>query len=539
MSLTWFGAAVVLALGGVGFAWFHGQSFQASRWVWLALLVIFQWVMLVPHELGHALAGRLLGYGQIRILIGSGKPIFTTELLGIQWLFNIVPFGGLTLAGNPPTAQLRWKEIVFVGGGPMVSLIAAAGTWMFIERGALFDGARTALEAFFWANVIVLAENLFPREVATPFGRLQNDGLLLWNTIFRWGKLPAAGPQAVPRWEIVLCQILKWGVVCVTSGTTLLMGYLAAVMFRDGGSPVSMSVKLFVTGVCVAVMLLAGWITFRIAKQPIAKVRKPESSLLAVRGLEDLQARSNWLKDPRELDQINAHADAGDIGGVFAALEAALKRYPNDVFLLMQKGGYHAVEQKYSHAERAYDEAISSLADANSAAYPSLLTAKLSCGLKQGHIDRVEQGIQEYVGGPAKIMEKIQVIDEVVCADLYEESPLFLPQLERWTRMALELAPGALTLKGTLGSILAEQGNHAEAEPLLRECRTRSTALHDQAFASLYLGKVALSRGEFKAAKELFKQAMILHTEPRLQVKAKRGLEECEKLAGRSAENKR
>jgi membrane-associated protease RseP (regulator of RpoE activity) len=39
----------------------------------MLFLVIVQWFMILPHELGHAIAARLFGYTQIRILIGMGK----------------------------------------------------------------------------------------------------------------------------------------------------------------------------------------------------------------------------------------------------------------------------------------------------------------------------------------------------------------------------------------------------------------------------------------------------------------------------------
>jgi tetratricopeptide (TPR) repeat protein len=215
-------------------------------------------------------------------------------------------------------------------------------------------------------------------------------------------------------------------------------------------------------------------------------------------------------------------------------LDTALKRFPDDVLLLAHKADYQFLQQDFIHAEASYDAAIASLADKESAAYPRLLAARLICILHQGCVDRAEHACLEYLASPAKVAEKIQVVDQIVCTALYQEPPKFLPQIEQWIRKALELAPGTLTLQGTLGGILAEQGNFAEAEPLLRECRTRSTALHDQAFASLYLGKAALHCGDFKMARELFKQAMILHTEPRLLQKTELGLKACDN-AGETA----
>jgi len=527
--LGWLGVAAVFSVIGLLFAWSKGRSVLASSQLWFALLLLFQWVMLVPHELGHALAARLLGYGQIRILIGSGKPVFTAKLFGIHWLFNIVPFGGLTLAGRLPATRLRWKEVLFIGTGPAVSVVAAGIAWLFIGRGALFDGHKSALEAFFWANLIVLGENLFPRTISTSFGQLQNDGLLLWNTIFHWGKPPTAGPQPIPRWQVLFCQVLKWVVVAITGSATLLMGSLASLPFWYSGSSAPALVKPFVTGICLMGMFATGWITFRFAKQPVARFRKAEPVPPAVQAISQLRSSSKWLTDPREAEEINAAAKAGDFGRAIASLDKALQRFPNDVFLLASKGDYCFLQRDFASAESTYTDAIKSLADTDSAARLRLLSVKLACALKQGHVNRVENACLDFLAGTASVGDKIQFVDQIVCAELYEETPQFLTHIERWTRKVLELAPGILTLKGTLGGILAEQGKFAEAEPLLNECRTRSTALHDQAFASFYLGKAAMSRGDFSSAKELLKHAIILHTEPRLQKKAELELRKCDR----------
>jgi len=534
ICLYWYSAALVLGLGGLGFAWATGRSLLAAPGVWIALVLLFQWAMLVPHELGHALAARLLGYGQIRILIGSGKPIFTAELLGIRWLFNAVPFGGLTLAGRSPQVLRRSHEILFVSAGPAVSAVAAAVSWSFMGRGTLFDGMQSVLEAFFWANLMVLGENLVPYSIWTPYGRLHNDGLLLWNTIFRWGKPARARPSQIPRWEILLSQFLRWGIVIITGGATLLMGFLATVPFWYGSSRASLGVNLSVGGVCFVIMLVAGWITLRFARQPVARVRRTEPTPLVIRAVENLRARSQWAADPREADQIAAQARQGNFDAVFAILDAALGRFPNDVLLLAQQADYRFMRQEFARAEAAYEAALTSLAAPESAAHSRLLAAKLTCVLNQGRIDEVERACLEYLAGNAKAAEKIHVVDLIACTALYREPPQFLPQIERWTRMALQLAPGTLTLKGTLGGILVEQGNVAEAEPLLHECRTRSLELHDQAFASLYLGTSALRQGDRKTAKELFKNAKILHAAPPLLQKAELGLQECD-TAGEAA----
>src|SRR5690349_20976886 len=47
--------------------------------------VLSQWLVVIPHELGHAYSGRFAGFSNIRILIGSGKAWLNFDWLGFSW----------------------------------------------------------------------------------------------------------------------------------------------------------------------------------------------------------------------------------------------------------------------------------------------------------------------------------------------------------------------------------------------------------------------------------------------------------------------
>src|SRR5581483_10952227 len=123
-----------------------------------------------------------------------------------------------------------------------------------------------------------------------------------------------------------------------------------------------------------------------------------------------------------------------------------------------------------------------------------------------GDFARAESLVAEFLNAGWPVTERIQFIDQLACASLREEQPRFLSQVEGWTRAALELAPGTLTLKGTLGGVLVEQGRCAEAEPLLRDCHDRSTALPDQGITAYYLGVIAQQAGRQKQARDLMRR---------------------------------
>ena len=164
-------------------AFLHRQRLLDSIPICLVLLCIFQWIMIAPHELAHALAAKFLRYGQIRILIGSGKSICAFEFLGFRWLINLIPFGGLTLANPSGVKGLRWKQLTFIAAGPVLNAASALAAWSWMDPGGLADHIGSLSRIFFWANVAVLLENMMPWVVQTPFGVIQTDGMLLWNTL--------------------------------------------------------------------------------------------------------------------------------------------------------------------------------------------------------------------------------------------------------------------------------------------------------------------------------------------------------------------
>src|SRR5438876_11308490 len=86
-------ATLMLFCGGTGLwdALRHDQPLLDSNRVWFALIYLTHWLMFVPHELAHAVTAKFLGYRQIRILVGSGKPLFCVKFFGFEWLFNRVP----------------------------------------------------------------------------------------------------------------------------------------------------------------------------------------------------------------------------------------------------------------------------------------------------------------------------------------------------------------------------------------------------------------------------------------------------------------
>src|SRR5690348_13678552 len=110
---------IILAAIGIVDVWRSHKPLLRGTGIWFAFLCLIQWLMILPHELGHASLARYFGYKQIRILVGSGRQLFSAKFLGFPWLFNLVPIGGLTVF-HPHSRATRWKHLLVVAAGPTV-----------------------------------------------------------------------------------------------------------------------------------------------------------------------------------------------------------------------------------------------------------------------------------------------------------------------------------------------------------------------------------------------------------------------------------
>lgn len=467
------------------------KEFQDYSPLWWILVFLVQWLMIVPHELGHAMAARFLGYMQIRILIGGGKPVVSFDFAGFYWVINAIPFGGLTLTKVPAKFH-RWKYLVFVSAGLAFNLTVAIVAWIFIGTGELFSRTGNVAKLLFWANIIVIAENLFPRVVPTAFGPSQTDGLQIWRLLFEWGKPPKERSPKIPSWEVFICHVLKWSIFIVVLSVTVGLAYAALIPFTqpfDGMAPLTLKAKLIWFCIGLGLTLLCGWFSWRIFKEPIAKIRTLRARF----------AVTSELQSQLTAPQLKALHRAG---------------------LLLQ-------EVKFDEAEVIFDELLVLSPDRSSEGYTLILLMKLHCMIGKGEVEQAEKLCLEFVEEAADKERKIKVLDGTASYILYQNCSSYLKNAEALARMALEIAPGTLTLKGTLGSILAEQGNYSEAEPLLVECLDRSPALQDRAIATFYLGMIKMRTGKQRDGKQFVKRGMKMYPEPWLVAKGDSLLKEA------------
>jgi tetratricopeptide (TPR) repeat protein len=483
-------------------------------------------LLVVPHELGHAIVARCFRFENIRIFIGFGRPLFSFHFAGFVWIINRVPVGGLTYATMPLSVS-RWKWILYAAGGLVTNAIILVVAWFLLEPGALNDATRTPLEALFWANLLVIAANLAPYTFTTPWGSLDTDGKLLLDAVFRWKKPPPTDDE-LPTWQIWTARLLKTVILLILSVATLTCAAIAYVGAFAQGLDISWMPRLVIALLMAVCAVAAGSSTWRIFKQPVATIRRRPAYHPAAAWLLDLHKHFPTKVSPGALQKAVDLLLQGKSSDARPVLEGLLATNPDDVQTLINYASACSSLNEHSKAEEIWSRIITLVGAACEPIYAAALSQKLAEILRQGDVPRFIANCQDLLNSPIADARKVTHLDELACIPLYENRAEQLQAAEFCVRAALERAPHRLTLKGTLGGVLVERGLFTEAEPLLNECY-QSDAHHDQGISAYYLAVLAETSGNFERAASLARAAIIFHPQPWLVAKALKMLERTKK----------
>ena len=97
-----------------------------------ALLILS--VIVMVHELGHYIAGRLCGIGIVEFAVGMGPKLFGWERKGIKYSVRAIPIGGFCAfvgeddenpAPNAMNNMPVWKRFITVASGPIMNFVLA------------------------------------------------------------------------------------------------------------------------------------------------------------------------------------------------------------------------------------------------------------------------------------------------------------------------------------------------------------------------------------------------------------------------------
>ena len=165
-----------------------------SGFGWLLLnLFLFQLFLIlsiIPHELGHALAAKCLGWRVFRIFLGYGPSVAKRRLFGFETELRAIPVGGLVLTTPRTFEHLFRKYLAIILAGPCVNLALAAAALPLLEPDQFWslagiDTHLLPLRMFLFSNFAVLLESLWPHLIATPLGKIPSDGKQLLQILRR------------------------------------------------------------------------------------------------------------------------------------------------------------------------------------------------------------------------------------------------------------------------------------------------------------------------------------------------------------------
>jgi len=159
-------------------------------WVIGILLLNFAFLQLallfstVIHELGHVVAGSMVGFRVFGIEIGYGPVVYEFIFLKFRWRIRAICFGGITQAIPNELPLFRCKEFILILGGPLANICLLLLSIYLLPLDELFKQTPVqgvcALPLIALSNALLILYSLVPHMAKTVAGKIPNDGLLLW-----------------------------------------------------------------------------------------------------------------------------------------------------------------------------------------------------------------------------------------------------------------------------------------------------------------------------------------------------------------------
>lgn len=164
----------------------------------LILLVAFEYLSIIPHELAHAAASWLMRMEVFQITFGIGRRWAHAIVDGTLIEARMIPICGAVSSSSLDPRLWRLRRLVIVAAGPIANLVIClgavwmAGGWPRIAQLRWIDHLAPWLMLAITNAILVLANLL---RWGTGIQGIYSDGVQLFNLLFR--PLPSIGQRRV------------------------------------------------------------------------------------------------------------------------------------------------------------------------------------------------------------------------------------------------------------------------------------------------------------------------------------------------------
>jgi tetratricopeptide (TPR) repeat protein len=148
------------------------------------LVLLLMIPMVIIHELAHALVAKLVGSRVFGITIGIGKTVWSGKFLGMDWIFNILPIAGITIAGGQPASHMRLKLFLTYLAGPASHVLMVLILFLLKMTLPLSTLGQRLSSSLIFANILLAVVSLFPQKTNTVVGPQGTDGWHLFRVPF-------------------------------------------------------------------------------------------------------------------------------------------------------------------------------------------------------------------------------------------------------------------------------------------------------------------------------------------------------------------
>lgn len=177
-----FGVTVFIAFVIVGAIIFHYNQDILFGWgaVFFGSFCLTWIVVVVPHELGHALGGLAVGLRLFTVSIGaSGRVVRVWRIVGYDVAIYSVVLGGGVLSAPKDLRWVRLRKFISGSSGPLADVLLIVGALTLLDRFSHQEVMFWVLSAFVYGVGFRLAYGLIPRMGWHKRRLIPNDGLNL------------------------------------------------------------------------------------------------------------------------------------------------------------------------------------------------------------------------------------------------------------------------------------------------------------------------------------------------------------------------